>query len=112
MDVHVDPAGNIVVDRRTVEGFASRVDSIFGNLLGPPIRSDAGPSDPVVAPPWALSSDIVYRAGKEDDYSSDEEEEAAEHERMRNEQLPGTDLNSDGESRNEWKYVGHQANSI
>lgn len=97
MDVHTDANGHVVVDRRTVEGFENRVHAIFGNLQNAPKAADHEADQTGSALPWSLRASTVYSAGKDTAYSSDEEEEAAAHEQMRNEQIPGTDLDLNGE---------------
>ena len=57
--------------------FSSRAAAVFGAL-----DSSTG------QPAWSVSEQAVFRAGKEADYSSDEEKEAAVAEKWREETLP------------------------
>ena len=57
------------------EGFHSRADAVFGAL---DTASGAAPS-------WSLTKQIVYRAGRAEAYSSDEEQEAEANEQARQE---------------------------
>eukprot|EP00884_Botryococcus_braunii_P016542 jgi/Botrbrau1/3571/Bobra.0078s0028.2 len=92
MDIRTDTNGNVVVDRRTVEGFENRVNATFGNLPVEFTKTVGGVEVSGSVPAWCLRTNVVFNSGKDAAYSSDEEEEAAAHEQMRNEQLPGTEL--------------------
>ncbi len=78
----------------TAAGFHSRAASVFGSLEGSSLGGASGSSQP-----WSLSQDHVFRAGKANDYSSEEEEDAQEIDRRQREFLPGSMLELEGKSR-------------
>ncbi|EIE21977.1 hypothetical protein COCSUDRAFT_42983 [Coccomyxa subellipsoidea C-169] len=76
----------------TAAGFHSRAASVFGSLEGSSLGGASGSSQP-----WSLSQDHVFRAGKANDYSSEEEEDAQEIDRRQREFLPGSMLELEGD---------------
>ena len=63
------------MERPDQDGFHSRADAVFGKL-----------SDPsTTAPTWSLTKQLVFRAGRAEAYSSDEEQEAEANELARQE---------------------------
>ncbi|CAL8471507.1 g11049 [Coccomyxa elongata] len=76
---------DIVPQWPTAAGFHNRAAAVFGSLegsVGGTVSSDL--------PSWSLSQDHIFRSGKANDYSSEEEEEAKEIERRQREFLPGS----------------------
>ena len=74
----------------TAAGFHNRAAAVFKSLegsVGGAVGSDR---------PWSLSQDHVFRAGKANDYSSEEEEDAKEIDRRQREFLPGSTLELEG----------------
>lgn len=77
----------------TAAGFHNRAAAVFKSLegsVGGAVGSDR---------PWSLSQDHVFRAGKTNDYSSEEEEDAKEIDRRQREFLPGSMLELEGRSQ-------------
>ena len=71
----------------TPAAFRSRVDDVFGPLQAPA-------EQPI--PSWSLSQKQVFRPGKDEAFSSDEEQDAVEQERHRQELLPGSLVDFEG----------------
>lgn len=71
----------------TPSAFRSRVDETFAKL-------DSKSTD--AAPSWSLTQQQVFRPGKEEAYSSDEDREANLHEQARQEILPAGLLDFQG----------------
>lgn len=76
---------DIVPQWPTAAEFHNRATAVFGSLEG----SLAGTVSSDL-PNWSLSQDHVFRSGKANDYSSEEEEEAKEIDRRQREFLPGS----------------------
>ena len=76
-----------IAQEGTPAAFRTRVDDVFGQLQAP--ADSSGPS-------WSLSQKQVFRPGKEEAFSSDEEEEAVAQEQSRQELLPGSLVDFEG----------------
>ena len=76
-----------LLDDSTPETFRSRVAEVFGPLEG---HKNA------VAPTWSLSQQQVFRPGKDEAYSSDEDREAQAQDQARRELLPGSLIDFEG----------------
>ena len=72
----------------TPAAFRSRVADVFGKL-----QSSA---DQPAQQSWALSQEQVFREGKTEAFSSDEEEEAVAQDKQRQELLPGSLVDFEG----------------
>ena len=84
---------NTVPQWPSAAGFHNRAAAVFGSLEGS-LAGTAGSDRP-----WSLSQDHVFRAGKANDYSSEEEEDAKEIDRRQREFLPGSMLELEGKSQ-------------
>lgn len=90
---------DVATDFRTTLGFNRRADQIFGALT---TSSLEGASDSKNAP-WTVSQDRVFRSGKED-YSSEEDEDAREMDRRQKEILPESMHEVEGGLSGVWSY--------
>lgn len=82
----------VVPQRHSLVDFSSRAAAVFGSL------DPSGTSSAAQTTQWSLSAEQVFRTGKADDYSS-EEEEAKEMERRNREFIPGSMLELEGLGR-------------
>lgn len=81
---------DVVPQWPTAEGFHNRAAAVFSSLEG-----SLGGTGSKNAP-WSLSQDHVFKAGKANDYSSEEDEDAKEMDERQRVFLPGSMLELEG----------------